>query len=156
MGAVSQLMDAIPDILHQEIVRAFSYLGEQCVRRVRDRAGDDSWFDQTANLRSSVGYAVYDKGRLLIESAFEQVGAGSAGSAKGRQLVEELAAKYAQTYALVVLAGMEYADFVEAMKNKDVLASTELWARSRLEEYLEKAKIRALGRISQLRRQLGL
>lgn len=149
-------MNAIPDILAGEIVRAFSYLGEKCVKRVRDRTGDESWFDQTGNLRSSIGYAIYEEGKVMIESAFEQVGKGKQGSNEGRKLISDLASKYSQTYALVVVAGMEYAEYVEAMKNKDVLASTEIWAKGKMKEYLEKAKERAYGKILQLQQQLGL
>ena len=154
--AFEELMDAIPDILAGEIVRAFSSLGEECISRIRDRTGDESWFDQTGNLRSSIGYAVYEVGKVLIESAFEQVKKGSQGSNEGRKLIEDLASKYAQTYALVVVAGMEYAEYVEAMENKDVLSSTELWAKGKLGEDLDKAKERAYGKILQLQRQLGL
>lgn len=154
--ALDDLLNAIPDILFGEVVRSFSYLGEQCVRRIRDRSAKESWIDQTGNLRSSIGYAVYEQGKVLIESAFEQVGNGVEGGKKSRKLIEELASKYSQTYALVVVAGMEYAEYVEAMNNKDVLASTELWAKGKVNEYLEKAKERAYGKIVQLQHQLGL
>ena len=156
LEAFEQLMNAIPDIIASEIVRAFSYLGEQCVRRVRDRSAQESWIDQTGNLRSSIGYAVYEDGRVLIESAFEQVGSGTQGGSEGRRLVEELATKYSETYALVIVAGMSYAEYVEAKNNKDVLASTELWARSKMNEYLDKAKERAENKVRQLQKQLGL
>lgn len=151
-----ELMNAIPDILAGEIVRAFSYLGEQCVIRIRDRGPKDSWYDQTGNLRSSIGYAIYEQGKIIIESAFKQVANGVEGGIKSRKLIEELASKYSQTYALVVVAGMEYAEYVEAKDNKDVLASTELWAMSKMNEYLERAKERAYGKILQLQKQLGL
>ena len=39
-------------------IRALCELGEECVGRVRDRAGDKSWYDQSGNLRSSVGYVI--------------------------------------------------------------------------------------------------
>lgn len=71
-------------------------------------------------------------------------------------MIEELASKYAETYALVVVAAMEYADFVEAMKNKDVLASTELWAKREINQYLDKSLERAYGKILKLQQQLGL
>lgn len=153
---LEELLNAVPDIMAGEIIRAFSYLGEQCVKRVRDRSGEESWFDQTGNLRSSIGYAVYDHGRTVIESAFGQVKSGTEGSSKGRKTIDELASGYAQTYALVVVAGMEYADIVEAMNSKDVLASTDLWARSKVDEYLEKAIERASAKILSMQQKLGL
>lgn len=35
---------------------------------------------------------------------------------------------------------MNYAEYVEAMDNKDVLASTELWATDKIPQMLEKLK----------------
>ena len=46
-------------------IRALSYLGEQCVIRVRDRGGDKSWYDQSGNLRSSVGYVIAHNGSII-------------------------------------------------------------------------------------------
>ncbi len=156
INALDELLNAVPDILAGEIIRSFSYLGEQCVKRVRDRTGKESWFDQTGNLRSSIGYAVYDHGKTVIESAFSQVKSGAEGSSKGKKTIDELASKYAQTYALVVVAGMEYAEIVEAMNNKDVLASTDLWARSKVDEYLKKSVNRAYVKILNMQQKLGL
>ena len=137
--------------MRSELFRALAYLGEQSVVKVRDRDEVDSWYDHTANLRSSIGYAIYDYGKSVIESAFEPIKGGSKGQAEGRKMVEKLASKYSSTYALVVVAAMNYAEYVEACKNKDVLASTEIWAKSKLNEYLNKAKERAIKRINSLR-----
>ncbi len=65
-------------------------------------------------------------------------------------MVEELAKQYSDTYALVVVAAMNYADYVEALENKDVLASTELWARGVVDSYIVEAKERAIKRINAL------
>ena len=46
-------------------IRALSYLGEQCVTRVRDREGDKSWYDRSGNLRSSVGYVISHNGNIV-------------------------------------------------------------------------------------------
>lgn len=150
LAAFNCLMESIPKIIQEEIYRALAYLGEQCIARIRDRSGEDSWFDQTGNLRSSIGYAIYGEGRKIMESTFDVVRSGSQGAAEGKRMIDELAAKYAETFALVVVAGMEYADAVEARDNKDVLASTELWAKAKVQEYLDKAKDRAEKRIVKL------
>lgn len=153
---IDELLTAIPAVVSEEIIRSFSYLGEQCVKAVRDRSGDDSWFDQTGNLRSSIGYAVIEDGRKIIESAFNVVKTGTQGANEGRKMIDTLAQEYAKTYAMVVVAGMEYAEYVEAMEGKDVLASTEVWAKSKVNEYLQKSMIRAQDRIQALQRKLGL
>ena len=121
-------------------IRALSKLGEQCVTKIRDRAGDKSWYDQTGNLRSSVGYVIDHNKNIIQYSTFNQVNQGSEGVKTGKDLAKELAKRYSNNYVLIVVAGMNYAEFVEAMDNKDVLASTELWAREQVPLMLEKLK----------------
>lgn len=148
--AIDELFRKAADILSERIQYNLSYLGEQCSVRIRDRSGSESWYDQTGNLRSSIGYAIYSYGRKQVESAFSSVLEGNEGSQKGRQMVEELAGMYSDTYALVVVAAMEYAEYVEAIDSKDVLASTEIYAKREVAKYLQKAireaekKIKAL------------
>ena len=121
-------------------IRALSKLGAQCVTKIRDRAGDKSWYDQTGNLRSSVGYVIAHNKNIIQYSTFNQVNQGSEGVKTGKDLAKELAKRYSNNYVLIVVAGMNYAEFVEAMDNKDVLASTELWAREQVPLMLEKLK----------------
>ena len=121
-------------------IRALSKLGEQCVTKIRDRAGDKSWYDQTGNLRSSVGHVIAHNKNIIQYSTFNQVKQGSEGVKTGKDLAKELAKRYSNNYVLIVVAGMNYAEFVEAMDNKDVLASTELWAREQVPLMLEKLK----------------
>lgn len=121
-------------------IRALSKLGEQCVTKIRDRAGDKSWYNQTGNLRSSVGYVIAHNKNIIQYSTFNQVKQGSEGVKTGKDLAKELAKRYSNNYVLIVVAGMNYAEFVEAMDNKDVLASTELWAREQVPLMLEKLK----------------
>ncbi|WP_418671317.1 hypothetical protein [Barnesiella intestinihominis] len=121
-------------------IRALSKLGEQCVTKIRDRAGDKSWYDQTGNLRSSVGYVIAHNKNIIQYSSFNQVKQGSEGVKTGKDLAEELAKKYSNNYVLIVVAGMNYAEFVEAMDNKDVIASTELWVKEQVPLMLEKLK----------------
>lgn len=148
--ALDSLFRKATEILFERIQYNLNYLGMQCVKRIRDRSGEDSWYDQTGNLRSSIGYAIYSYGLKQIESSFDSVLGGSEGSQKGRKMVEELASRYSDTYALVVVAAMEYADFVEAIESKDVLASTEIYAKREVGRYLEKAIREAESQIQKL------
>lgn len=66
-------------------------------------------------------------------------------------MIADLAKEYSQVYALVVVAAMNYADFVEAKENKDVLASTELWARSVVDGKLKLAVDKAVSRVNQIK-----
>ena len=136
---LDELFEKAAKIIFDRVQYNLNYLGMLCVRRIRDRSGSDSWFDQTGNLRSSIGYAIYSFGQKQIESAFDSVLGGSEGTQKGRKMVADLASKYSDTYALVVVAAMEYAEHVESIESKDVLASTEIYAKSEVRRYLEKA-----------------
>lgn len=140
-------LDEIHKILMKEAnrverltIRALSYLGEQCVSRVRNRGGNKSWYDQSGNLRSSVGYVIAYNGSIIQYSDFNQIKQGSEGVTVGKKLAEELVKRYSSDYVLVIVAGMNYAEYVERKDNKDVLASTELWAIDQVPKMLEKLK----------------
>lgn len=140
-------LDEIHKVLMKEVnrverltIRALSYLGEQCVSRVRNRGGNKSWYDQSGNLRSSVGYVIAYNGSIIQYSDFNQIKQGSEGVTVGKKLAEELVKRYSSDYVLVIVAGMNYAEYVERKDNKDVLASTELWAIDQVPKMLEKLK----------------
>jgi hypothetical protein len=145
---IDALFNSIAQIVAEEMQTALVRLGEMCVTRVRDRSGEESWIDQTGNLRSSIGYAVYDHGKEIFRSQFRQVLNGADGPSAGQRMIEALAAQYSNTYALVVVAGMSYAEYVEAMRNKDVLASTKLWAEKQVANTLKLAMQKAEKRIN--------
>ena len=113
-SALDNFFQSAMAIIKQEILTAYAKLGEECNARIRDRSAEESWIDHTGNLRSSIGYAIFDYGRKQVESAFASIGNGSNGSQEGRQMIADLAKEYSQVYALVVVAAMNYADFVEA------------------------------------------
>ena len=66
-ASVDKFFRQAMEIMRSELFRALAYLGEQSVVRVRDREEIDSWYDHTANLRSSIGYSIYDYGKKVIE-----------------------------------------------------------------------------------------
>lgn len=147
---VADFLVKMQNIIAYEIKRTLARLGEECNIKIRNRSASESWNDITGNLRSSIGYAIYDHGVKEIESAFVVIGGSSEGSEAGRKMLEELSSLYADTYALVVIAGMSYAAAVEAKENKDVLASAELWAKSVISARMIKAKDRAVRKINAL------
>jgi len=151
LSAIDQFLNDCAMILKECILTALAKLGEECVVRVRNRSAEESWIDHTGNLRSSTGDAVYDHGKKVIQSAFQQVLQGSKGSSEGQQMIDELASKYLQTYALVVVAGMNYAEKVEALESKDVLESTRIWAEAQVDSRIKTAIESALARIDRLK-----
>ena len=147
---VTPILRTIFTIIHDEVVNALTMLGEECVNNIRNRPAEMSWIDQTGNLRSSIGYAVFDDGKKIAESVFQQVKQGSEGVSEGRKMVNELASLYSDTFALVVLAGMDYADYVERKDNKYVLASEELRAKKVINSVIKIAIKRANTKINKL------
>lgn len=132
-------MRRVYETLQEQIIIQLQYLGQECVSRIRGRGQSESWIDRTGNLRSSVGSAVYENGKKKLSTAFESVFGGQEGSEAGKRMIDALAKEYSQTYAMVVVAGMDYASYVENMNGKDVLASTRLWAESVIGERIEDA-----------------
>lgn len=122
------------------VIRALSYLGELCVTEARDRPQDISWIDHTGNLRSSIGYVIVKKGVIVKYSEFTHVKGGVDGSNEGKKFAETLAKQFVEDYVLVVVAGMNYAEYVEAIENKNVLASTELYATKNLPIIMRKLR----------------
>lgn len=132
-------MRHVYETLQEQIIIQLQYLGQECVSRIRGRGQSESWIDRTGNLRSSIGSAVYENGKKKLSTAFESVIDGQEGSEAGKRMIDALAKEYSQTYAMVVVAGMDYASYVENMNGKDVLASTRLWAESVIGERIEDA-----------------
>jgi hypothetical protein len=143
--------EVVERIVYNRLKLALSMLGNECVNKIRNRKQEESWIDRTGNLRSSVGYAVFNRGKAEIMSKFETIKKGADGSEQGRKYVESLAHLYADTYSLVVVAGMSYAEYVEAIESQDVLASTEVWASKNLKKYIDAAMTGAKKDIANLK-----
>jgi len=136
MSAVKAELEKAQREYLQKVVNAMAYLGEQVVTIARNRTPEQSWRDHTGNLRSSVGYVIAQDGVIRKESTFAPVISGTKGSIEGRSLAYSVASKK-RGIVLVVVAGMNYADVVEAIDGKDVLATPELYARQNLQKILK-------------------
>lgn len=141
MSDINAAIQAEAERANMLTIRALSYLGEMCVIEAKDRPQESSWFDQSGNLRSSIGYIIVHNGKTIKYSEFNQVKQGRDGIKEGKELATELAKQYTSGYALIVVAGMNYAELVEAMDSKVVLASAELFARNELPNMMAKLKI---------------
>ncbi len=120
----------------QVIINTLNRVGMQCVKVARDISKPNTFLDQTGNLRSSIGYAVLIDGKIDKMSSFGPVKNGTEGKKTGVNLINELAQKYSRGIVLVVVAGMNYASYVET--KRDVLKSSELKAKVLLPQMLKK------------------
>ncbi|HCY42228.1 MAG TPA: hypothetical protein DHV48_12875 [Prolixibacteraceae bacterium] len=126
------------DVIENKILERLQYLGEKCVAHARQVPAGSGFTDQTGNLRSSIGYAIFKDGRA-IHASYEKVKDGSDGVKAGQELAQQVAENYPKGYLLVVTAGMNYAVKLES-KGKDVLTSAELLAKRELPRMVEELK----------------
>lgn len=126
-------IDASLEKARQVIINTFAYVGESCVTEARDNG---SYMDQTGNLRSSIGYAVVVDGQIVSSKVSEQVKEGVAGKGEATAFLSRLASEHKTGISLIVVAGMNYAVYVEG-RGKNVLTSAKLLADRLVPQMLE-------------------
>lgn len=107
-------------MLEARCIKAFTYIGEACLIEARTNG---NYKDRTGNLRNSIGYVVLRNGKTVTESGFSQ----TEGGVQGETVISDLKKQYPFGIVLIVVAGMNYAAYVEA-RNYNVLTSAELLA----------------------------
>ena len=117
----------------QAIINILSYVGESCITEARNNG---SYIDQTGNLRSSIGYAVVVDGQIVRSKVSEQVKDGVAGKGEATAFLSRLASEHKTGICLIVVAGMNYAVYVEG-RGKNVLTSAKLLADRLVPQMLE-------------------
>lgn len=124
------------------IITDLCYAGESAVRHARL---NHTYKDQTGNLTSSIGYVVYEDDKPLKISEFEQITGtktdknGKKGSEVGKEYAGEVAKIAKQKHKLVVVAGMEYAEAVQA-KGYEVLQGAIILVKNLLKRWYPDAK----------------
>ena len=139
---IKMYFEDLQECTFDAIVETYAYIGEVAVRTAReDHAGN--WKDHTGNLRSSIGYMVTYNGEEVLSNGFmptktKEGGTGVEGQAEGKKFIEGLKGTQSEGFALIVVAGMNYAEYVEAHENRDVLANAELEARRQLDKMMKR------------------
>lgn len=126
---VSRLENVFVDRLQQ--------IGEQFVTNAREL---HTYTDHTSNLRSSIGYIIYKDGKPYDEN-FKQAEGGTDGTAginQGKAVAGQVTVPK-KGFCLVVVAGMNYALYVEA-KNYDVITGSSFEAEKELKRSIELIK----------------
>lgn len=112
-------------------------IGMKVVTAIRD-SDVSYWLDHTGNLRNSIGYMILHDGRKVKEDFKAVVSSGTEGVGKARAFAEEIASKYPSGIVLIIVAGMEYAAYVENVKSRTVLAGGEQLAKKLVKELEDK------------------
>ncbi len=131
-------IDGIIDEFINEIISRMVEFGEEATATAASRG---RYQNITGNLRSSIGYIISYNGRVVREGGFKQVTGRGENMQKvdfttkrgksvvfcrtGMDFARAIAAEYPKGITLVVVAGMDYASFVNA-KGFDVLDSAEI------------------------------
>jgi len=103
----------------RKFIIALGRIGEEFVNRARLI---NTYIDDTANLRSSIGYVISKNGRI-IKRNYKQIGDANKGVTMGLNLADEVAAEHPRGIVLIVTAGMNYGLYVETM-GYDVLTGS--------------------------------
>ena len=134
---VRKRFDAFLNEIEKKQIARLQILGEMCLVEARTNKG---YMMQTGALLSSTGYEVFVDG-VAIHSQFDAASGAESNAAetgiKSGQNIAEIIGKGTKGIALVVVAGMNYAAYVEA-KGYNVLSSAEHLAERELPRMLEK------------------
>lgn len=129
--------DAFLEMVRKKQIARLQKLGEMCLIEARNNKG---YMMQTGALLSSTGYTIFVDG-IALHSQFDAASGAESNAAqngiKAGQALAEKVGKNTKGVTLVVVAGMNYAAYVEA-KGYNVLSSAEHLAQRELPRMLEK------------------
>lgn len=108
-----------------------------CIATVAAARSLNTYQDQTGNLRSSIGYVIYQDGLKMGEDfeAHPASESGATGVSTARDLADSVAGEYAGQTVAVIVAGMNYAVYVES-RGFDVITGPMQQFTTLFEQYL--------------------
>lgn len=118
------------------IMRRLQYIGEEAINTARTSR---RYLDQTGNLTSSIGYVILRRGSIVNKAGFDKTKEGDEGVRQGESLATSLAKDYPHDFALIVVAGMDYAAYVEA-KGLGGMTAAELQSKASIEQFVKRFK----------------
>ena len=130
-GFVAAQVNAFQERLEKATIFLLQSLGEDLAKYAKDH---HNYQDQTGNLTNSIGYAVVRQGKIVTYGGEVQPGEGAA---EGLKVATQMAATLPNSFSLIIVAGMNYAAYVENIHHRDVLTSAELVAESLAEKLLK-------------------
>lgn len=120
------------------IEAALIYQLEILVAQLENHAKRSAGYqDRTANLKSSIGGVVLKDGKVVTYKGFT---GRQVGTSTGLEFINSLISDFSQGYVLILVAGMDYATYVENYHGLNVLKKSELKMRSDLPKMLNKLK----------------
>ena len=129
---ISNAIVASTNNLNGAIIHSMEVAGQQGTNEARAHG---EYTDQTGSLRSSTGDVISDDGVIISSSSFETVKNGSEGSVKGKSLAKSIAESIKGKKALVLVAGMDYAPYLQAKGRKVMGDAEEIIKRSLTKQF---------------------
>lgn len=138
---IRRQMEAVNIKVQAGILEQLKFVGREAVNIMRSTKAND-YTDQTGNLRSSCGYAIAYNGDIKSISNFQTVKDGGYGSNQGKELASKIAIEdsQGQRWALVLVAGMNYASYVQNLHGRDVIESATVKAEDMVREFQRKLR----------------
>ena len=118
--------------LDRAIIHSMEVAGQQGTNEARAHG---EYTDQTGNLRSSTGYVISDEGAIESSSSFDAVKNGSDGATQGKNLAKSIAGSIKGKKAIVLVAGMDYAPYLQAKGRKVMGDAEEIIKRSLTKQF---------------------
>lgn len=140
--AIASQVNTFQVRLEQAVLFLLKSLGEELVKYAKDNR---TYTDQTGNLTNSIGYAVV-RNKGIVHYSANQTGV-SADSAL--QAAMKMANECSSGFSLIIVAGMNYAAYVEA-KGYNVILPAELKAKKDFPSAMNKLMAKAKGKANEL------
>lgn len=140
-GAVAASVQAFQKRLEAATIKYLMKLGEELVKYAKDQ---HNYTDHSGNLTNSIGYVVVQNGTPVFYGELNQPGEGAEA---GLKLAMKIASQTPNSFSLIIVAGMNYAAYVEA-KGYNVILPAELKAKAdfpaTMNKLVEKARSKAI------------
>lgn len=142
-GSIIDKVAAFQKRLEAATIYMLKYMGENLIAYARDQR---NYQDQTGNLTNSIGYVIVQSGNPIHQGGFIQAGDGADA---GLSIALKMAKSTPNSFSLIVVAGMNYAAYVEA-KGYNVILPAELKAMKDFPAAIAKLKEQARSKAIEL------
>lgn len=136
-GEIEKLIQTKVEEINQRAITILQLVGERCINEARLFG---SYTDRTGNLRSSIGYAIVCNGEVVTKNGFQIISgsrtegentisySGDDGAKIGAEYLDSLVEQVVsqQRLVLIVVAGMNYASYVQDRGYNVTLSAEDL------------------------------
>lgn len=130
---------ALQERIEKATLKELQEMGEKLVTYAKNQ---HNYKDQSGNLTNSIGYAIVKRQEGVIFSSMDYVQGFPEAVNATQEAMREFAKQIESSYALIIVAGMNYAAYVEA-KGYNVILPAELKAKTDFPKVIEKIKNKA-------------